>query len=373
MRNGDKCLCLVDDVAPATVQDQLEGPATRSRPHRVDQLNVDVASSVYLQSGRFSVEHMTSFLATSLSEATERFPLLRAAGEMSWVLPMPIGADDFFVYESAVNDIVADAPAIFMCLYDLQRFSAQMLVDILHTHPQVLLDDNLIDNRHYLPPAEYLARRRPSDRTLAAPKSYPLATVSPPSARAGDRDRWTLADRSRDPCGRARGQRYDEPLHRRDIDHLAAHGRRAPQTHVHEAGYPLPGRAHRSGDEAPLAASLGFQERVDLADRDRALADGGGDALDRATAHVAHGEHALAAGLEHAVVAVGGGSGEHVPLRVQRDLPLKPTGVGGRTDQHEQGCRRNALLLLGLQVVQHHLFERFVSDELARPRCCARS
>jgi DNA-binding CsgD family transcriptional regulator len=135
---------------------------------------------------------MTSFLVTCLSEATEEnFPLLRAAGEMSWVLPMPVGADDFFVYESAVNDVVADAPAIFMCLYDLQRFSAQMLVDVLHTHPQVLLDNTVIDNPHYLTPTEYLAKRPPSDRVLAAPKNYPLAPVPPPSPRAVTKDRWS--------------------------------------------------------------------------------------------------------------------------------------------------------------------------------------
>jgi DNA-binding CsgD family transcriptional regulator len=193
MRDGDKCLCLVDDVAPAEVRHQVEGPATTMQPHRADQLNIDLASSVYLQSGQFSVEHMTSFLATRLSEATEEehFPLLRAAGEMSWVLPMPVGADDFFVYESAVNDLVADAPAIFMCLYDLQRFSAQMLVDVLHTHPQVLLDNTVIDNPHYLTPTEYLANRPPSDRVLAAPKTYPLASVPPQSPRAVTRDRWS--------------------------------------------------------------------------------------------------------------------------------------------------------------------------------------
>jgi DNA-binding CsgD family transcriptional regulator len=191
MRDGDKCLCLVDDVAPATMKRRVEGDGTTSPSHRADQLNVDAASSVYLQEGRFSVEHMTSFLATRLSEAAGDFPLLRAAGEMSWVLPTPIGADDFFVYESAVNDVVADAPAIFMCLYDLQQFSARMLVDVLHTHPQVLLDNSVIDNPHYLTPAEYLASRPPADRTLAAPRDYPLASVPPPSPRAADTDRWS--------------------------------------------------------------------------------------------------------------------------------------------------------------------------------------
>ncbi len=191
MRDGDKCLCLVDDVAPVTVRRRVEGTGATSHPHRADQLNVDVASSVYLQDGQFSVERMISFLARSLSEATEDFPLLRAAGEMSWVLPMPVGADDFFVYESAVNGIVEDAPAIFMCLYDLQQFSARMLVDVLHTHPQVLLDNSVIDNPHYLPPAEYLASRPPADRTLAAPRDYPLASVPPESRRVATEDRWS--------------------------------------------------------------------------------------------------------------------------------------------------------------------------------------
>jgi DNA-binding CsgD family transcriptional regulator len=191
LRDGDKCLCLVDDVAPDTVRHQVEEPGGSTQARRADQLNVDVASSVYLESGQFSVEHMTSFLATSLSETTEEnFPLLRAAGEMSWVLPMPVGTDDFFDYESAVNDVVADAPAIFMCLYDLQQFSAQMLVDVLKTHPQVLLDNSLIDNPHYVPPSEYLARGPRSDRTLAAPKDYPLARVPTQSRRPEPGDAW---------------------------------------------------------------------------------------------------------------------------------------------------------------------------------------
>jgi DNA-binding CsgD family transcriptional regulator len=193
MRGGDKCLCLVDDVEPATVRHRVEETGSRTEVRRPEQLNVDQASSVYLQSGEFSVEHMTSFLSRSLTQATdEHFPRLRAAGEMSWVLPMPVGADDFFVYESAVNDVVADAPAVFMCLYDLQRFSAQMLVDVLQTHPTVLLDDSLIENPHYLTPTEYLARRPRSDRTLAPPVDYPLTSVRAQSTRAPGGDRWGL-------------------------------------------------------------------------------------------------------------------------------------------------------------------------------------
>ena len=34
MRDGDKCLCLVDDVAPTTVRHQVEGAGAPSQPHR---------------------------------------------------------------------------------------------------------------------------------------------------------------------------------------------------------------------------------------------------------------------------------------------------------------------------------------------------
>jgi DNA-binding CsgD family transcriptional regulator len=121
---------------------------------------------------------MMSFLSGCLSMAAEsEFPLLRAAGEMPWVLPQPEGADDFFVYESAVNKIVEDKPAVFMCMYDLDRFGVSMLVDVLTTHPKVLLGGMVLDNPQYLTPREYLAAE------TASAARYPLAKVRRPRAR----------------------------------------------------------------------------------------------------------------------------------------------------------------------------------------------
>lgn len=110
--------------------------------------------------------------------AESEFPLLRAAGEMPWVLPQPEGAEDFFVYESAVNKIVEDKPAVFMCMYDLDRFGVSMLVDVLTTHPKVLLGGMVLDNPQYLTPREYLAAE-----TASAATQYPLAKVRRPRTR----------------------------------------------------------------------------------------------------------------------------------------------------------------------------------------------
>lgn len=119
-----------------------------------------------------------SFLSESVDAAiAEDFDLLRAAGEMSWVLPGPPGCEDLFLYESALNHAVERMPAILMCLYDLQKFGADMLVEVLRTHPTVLLDRTVIDNPHYVHPTEY-----PPAANVTAATRYPLVKVDADAA-----------------------------------------------------------------------------------------------------------------------------------------------------------------------------------------------
>jgi DNA-binding CsgD family transcriptional regulator len=156
LRHGDKCICLIDDVEPTVVRDRAVGQLSPGESRRAAQLEVESASDAYLRSGEFSVGDMLGFLSESVDAAVgDEFELLRVAGEMSWVLPGPPGWHDLFLYESAVNHAVEETPAIFMCLYDLQKFGADMLVEVLFTHPTVLLDRTVIDNPHYLQPTEY--------------------------------------------------------------------------------------------------------------------------------------------------------------------------------------------------------------------------
>jgi DNA-binding CsgD family transcriptional regulator len=163
LREGDKCLCLIDQVEPRDVRQRLVDEHAGGNHLRAGQLDVDRASDVYLKSGRFSAEHMRSFLQDTAHEAADNeFPHMRAAGEMSWVLPGPPGADDYFAYESSINEMQTRIPSVLMCMYDLEMFGTSMLVDVLKTHPKVLIGDTVLDNPDYLTPEEYLKARRPA-------------------------------------------------------------------------------------------------------------------------------------------------------------------------------------------------------------------
>jgi DNA-binding CsgD family transcriptional regulator len=189
LRQGDKCLCLIDDVEPALVRDRAVGRPGPEYSRRSAQLDVERTSDAYLPSGAFRVEDMMRFLAESVDAATDDgFDLLRAAGEMSWVLTGPPGWDDLFRYESALNHVAGEMPAILVCLYDLQKFGADMLVEVLYTHPKVLLDRTVIDNPHYLPPTEYPAAG------IATTNRYPMVRVGSPAEVGADQGWASLTD-----------------------------------------------------------------------------------------------------------------------------------------------------------------------------------
>ncbi|MGH3308287.1 MAG: MEDS domain-containing protein, partial [Nocardioides sp.] len=183
-------LCLIDDVEPALVRDRAVGQPGPEYSRRSAQLDVERASDAYLRSGEFSVEDMVQFLSESVDAAVEDdFELLRAAGEMSWVMPGAPGWDDRFLYESALNHVVEEVPAVLMCLYDLKKFGADMLVEVLHTHPKVLLDRTVIDNPHYMDPTDY----PPADRVAAATR-YPLVKVDADGEDGADHGWASLTD-----------------------------------------------------------------------------------------------------------------------------------------------------------------------------------
>jgi DNA-binding CsgD family transcriptional regulator len=190
LRHGDKCLCLIDDVEPALVRDRVVGQPGPEYSRRSAQLDVERASDAYLRSGEFSVEVMVSFLSESADAAIgDEFDLFRAAGEMSWVLPGPPGWESLFLYESALNHAVEQMPAILMCLYDLQKFGAEMLVEVLRTHPMVLLDRTVIDNPHYVHPADY---SRAASGAAAA--RYPMVKVGTGGEEGTDHGWASLTD-----------------------------------------------------------------------------------------------------------------------------------------------------------------------------------
>jgi hypothetical protein len=167
LRSGEKCMCIVDATEPEHVFDGLDAQLDdmhepKSKPYvESEQLGVISASQAYLRTGEFSTPDMIEFLQDFTSTATgvEGYDTVRIAGETTWLLKQPPGAEQFIDYESELNRFVPLYPQVVFCLYDLQRFGGGMIVDVLRTHPKVLLGGMVLENPNYLSPDEFRAMR----------------------------------------------------------------------------------------------------------------------------------------------------------------------------------------------------------------------
>jgi hypothetical protein len=92
VHDGGKCLCLIDATDPEAMR------AKRSCSLRLPPRPTCTR--------RFSGDYMVDYLDKTVRTAlvSDRFPFVRAVGEMSWVLKEPPGADEPFTYEGALNE-----------------------------------------------------------------------------------------------------------------------------------------------------------------------------------------------------------------------------------------------------------------------------
>jgi hypothetical protein len=70
-------------------------------------------------------------------------------------MPHELDADgrrQFIRYEARLTNFVAELPEVILCLYDLRLSGAQVLMDVLRTHPVAVVDGVLHDNPYYISP-----------------------------------------------------------------------------------------------------------------------------------------------------------------------------------------------------------------------------
>ncbi len=85
--------------------------------------------------------------------------MVRNIGDMTWAHRDKPGVADLAMYESELNRIIGSYPQIVLCLYDMNRCDGEMVLDVLKTHPKVMLGGMVIDNPYYLEPDDFLASR----------------------------------------------------------------------------------------------------------------------------------------------------------------------------------------------------------------------
>jgi hypothetical protein len=153
LARGEKCIAVLDSLPTDEVVTRLEAaPQSAS-----GQLELYDSDGTYLRTGTFDAELMISFWeerARVLNEENE-YPSARLLGEMSWLERVPPARESVVRYESWADGFVARYPQAVLCLYDLRKLGSGVLMDLLRTHPKLLLGGLVLENPHHMSVDEF--------------------------------------------------------------------------------------------------------------------------------------------------------------------------------------------------------------------------
>jgi hypothetical protein len=127
---------------------------------RAGQLQVLSWEDAYLKDGYFDGDRMIRILEEVLQENRRQSCMMRLMGNMEWALETLPGVTDIVEYESKLNYVLPKYEATGICAYDLNKHSGAVVMDILRTHPMVIIGGVLQENPMYVHPDEFLAELR---------------------------------------------------------------------------------------------------------------------------------------------------------------------------------------------------------------------
>jgi hypothetical protein len=110
----------------------------------------------HLRDGHFDQDKMLTLLRDLLAGDRQARPPNRLVFDMTWALENRPGTNDLVEYETRLNKIVPAGRVALICSYELANFSAGVILDILRTHPIVILGGVLQVNPFFVPPDQFL-------------------------------------------------------------------------------------------------------------------------------------------------------------------------------------------------------------------------
>src|SRR6266700_399195 len=118
-------------------------------------------TETYLRDGRFDQDRMLEvFQQLASGNARGAFPLSRIVCHMDWAAEDRSHIDNLIEFESRVNDVWRRYDDAIICVYDLAKFAGNVVIDIMRTHPMIIIGGILQQNPFFVPPDEFLRELR---------------------------------------------------------------------------------------------------------------------------------------------------------------------------------------------------------------------
>jgi hypothetical protein len=164
---GDKACHLVDpDLREDHLRRLADAGIEVAQAMDSGQLELRRWQDAYLSGDRFDQDAMLALIEEVLqSGAASGYPLTRLVAHMEWALRDNPGVGDLVEYETRLNYVLPRYDDPVICTYDLSKFSASVVMDVMRTHPVVIIGEVLHENPFFVPPDQLLLELRERGRS----------------------------------------------------------------------------------------------------------------------------------------------------------------------------------------------------------------
>lgn len=133
------------------------------------QLEVRRWAKMYAQDNRFDHDAMLASAERLIQSCAEAgYARTKLVGHhLEWLFRDPSAVKSLVEYEARLNGLLAKYDVPVVCVYDSSKFGASVALDIMRTHPLVIIGGLLRQNPFFVPPEQFLdeLRERESSRT----------------------------------------------------------------------------------------------------------------------------------------------------------------------------------------------------------------
>jgi MEDS: MEthanogen/methylotroph, DcmR Sensory domain len=158
LKRGEKAFHIVDPQLREEHLKRLRSAgidvAAKEQSHHLELRNW---AETYLREGHFDQDGMLALAQEVIEGGSQQgFALTRVVAHMEWALGDQPGVDDLLEYETRLNYILPQYKDPVICTYDLARFGGNIVIDIMRTHPMIIIGGIVQENPFFVPPDEFL-------------------------------------------------------------------------------------------------------------------------------------------------------------------------------------------------------------------------
>jgi len=163
LERGEQCIYMAEENSVDTVLAAMRGDGFDvDAAVRSGAFKVTTEKETYLKEGSFDPDRMLRFWREAADSAEAAgFRGLRATGEMTWALQNGLRFEGLTEYETRLNEFIPAHPVSALCQYNRRRFSPELLVEAIRTHPQLVFNDTVCTNPYYKAPEGFLESTEP--------------------------------------------------------------------------------------------------------------------------------------------------------------------------------------------------------------------